>query len=263
MEKILNVTVPKGWSELSQEQLRFLFGTIVAVNRANANTPFLSQADYAEQTSAQVQTQCFFKWSGITIICPYGTDWLAKFDEREFILSKKILPSAISALDWIRELPMDPVRLETINGSTAIAADISTGLSFDEWLACETLWQRYQQGPDDALLQSMARILYKNPDIELDAAETLNIFYWWSGIKNMVAVMFPYFFKSSGGDASGDAATTYDDMRRNIDAQIRALTKGDITKESEILSLNAIRALTELDAQAREYEELNRKYPSK
>ena len=49
-------------------------------------------------------------------------------------------------------------------------------------------------------------------------------------------------------------------MRHNIDTQIRALTKGDITKESEILALNALRALTELDAQAREYDELQKKY---
>ncbi len=48
-----------------------------------------------------------------------------------------------------------------------------------------------------------------------------------------------------------------------MDAQIRALTKGDITKEEHILSLPAHRALTELDALAREYDELNRKYPQK
>ncbi len=42
-----------------------------------------------------------------------------------------------------------------------------------------------------------------------------------------------------------------------MNAQIRALTKGDITKEKEILSLDTWRALTELNAQAREYKELN------
>ena len=41
-----------------------------------------------------------------------------------------------------------------------------------------------------------------------------------------------------------------------MDAQIRALTKGDITKEKEILALDTWRALTELNAQAREYKQL-------
>ena len=44
---------------------------------------------------------------------------------------------------------------------------------------------------------------------------------------------------------------------------IRALTKGDITKEREILALDTRRALTELDAQAREYQEFNSKFPKK
>lgn len=45
-----------------------------------------------------------------------------------------------------------------------------------------------------------------------------------------------------------------------MNAQIRALTKGDITKEKEVLHLDTWRALTELDALAKEAEEFNRKY---
>ncbi len=41
-----------------------------------------------------------------------------------------------------------------------------------------------------------------------------------------------------------------------MNAQIRALTKGDITKEKDILALDTWRALTELNAQAREYKDL-------
>ena len=42
-----------------------------------------------------------------------------------------------------------------------------------------------------------------------------------------------------------------------MNAQIRALTKGDVTKEAEILALDTWRALTELNAQAKEYKQLN------
>ena len=45
-------------------------------------------------------------------------------------------------------------------------------------------------------------------------------------------------------------------LQEAMDAQIRALTKGDITKEAEILALDTWRALTELNAQAREYKQL-------
>ena len=48
-------------------------------------------------------------------------------------------------------------------------------------------------------------------------------------------------------------------MEASMNAQIRALTGGDITKEETIRKANVWRALTELDAKAREAEELNKK----
>lgn len=260
MAAVVDVNVPKGWTELSQQQLRFLLSVMVAVNLANKNVGFRSMEDFAAQTAAQVQSICFFKWSGLTVVCPYADGWLVRSDDMEFVLSAETVAAAISHLSWTKELPLEPVRLDMVDGAQAIPADISSGLTFDSWLACETLWQRYQAGPDDALLRQMAEILYNKENIRLTAAETLGVFYWWAGIKNLVSAMFPNFFKKTGGDSEAEPPD-YDELRRNIDAQIRALTKGDITKEKEILSLEALRALTELDAQAREYDEIRKRYP--
>lgn len=262
MAATVNVSVPTSWAELSQEQLRFLLCAMVAVNFSNKNVGYRSQEDYALQTSAQVQTLCFFKWSGLTVICPYDKGYLVKSGDKEFMISAETVAAALTHLSWTKELPLEPVRLEIVDGATAIPADISSGLSFDSWLACETLWQRYQIKPDDALLRKMAEILYNKENIKMNAAEALGIFYWWAGIKNLVSALFPNFFKKVGGDSESEPPD-YDEMRRNIDAQIRALTKGDITKERDILALEAMRALTELDAQAREYDEIRKKYPAK
>lgn len=262
MATVVNVSVPKSWSELSQDQLRFLLSAMVAVNFGNKNVNYRSQEDYAAQTSAQVQTLCFFKWSGLTVVCPYDSGYLVKSGDMEFMLSAETVAAALTHLSWTKELPLEPVRLDVVDGAEAIPADISSGLSFDAWLACETQWQRYQVCPDDALLRQMAEILYNKEGIKMTAAETLGIFYWWAGVKNLVSALFPNFFKKVGGDSESEPPS-YDELRRNIDAQIRALTKGDITKEREILSLNAMRALTELDAQAREYDEIRKKYPAK
>lgn len=240
---------------------------MVAVNFSNKNVGYRSQEDYSLQTSAQVQTLCFFKWSGLTVICPYDKGYLVKSGDKEFMISVETVAAAITHLSWTKELPQEPVRLDIVDGATAIPADISSGLSFDSWLACETLWQRYQIKPDDALLRQMAEILYNKENIRMNAAETLGIFYWWASVKNLVSALFPNFFKKVGGNKVGGNSESeppgYDEMRRNIDAQIRALTKGDITKERDILALEAMRALTELDAQAREYDEIRKKYPAK
>ena len=61
----------------------------------------------------------------------------------------------------------------------------------------------------------------------------------------------------------GQEKSQYELLNESVNAQIRALTKGDVTKEKDVLALDTWRALTELDALAKEYEEFNRKYPSK
>lgn len=256
----IDITLPKDWTELSQEQLRFLLSAIVCVNRRNEKRSFSSKEDYAAFTSGQVQTLCFFLWSGLSVVCPYADGWLVKSDTHEFFLDLDTAVWAVSRLSWTAGLPEFPVRLDTVDGAEAIPADISSGLSFDSWLACETSWQCYQANPDDSSLRQMAVILYGKEDIQPNAAELLGVFYWWAGVKALMSRMFPDFFKRVDGDSV--AAASYDDMRRSIDTQICALTKGDVTKERDILALDAIRALTELDALAREYDELNRKYPS-
>ena len=47
-------------------------------------------------------------------------------------------------------------------------------------------------------------------------------------------------------------------LRTAMNAQIRALTGGDITKEEAVLSMDTWRALTELDAKAKEVEDIKR-----
>ena len=47
-------------------------------------------------------------------------------------------------------------------------------------------------------------------------------------------------------------------LRTAMNAQIHALTGGDITKEEAVLSMDTWRALTELDAKAKEVEDIKR-----
>lgn len=255
----LNLTAPKSWEELSQDQLEFLLRTIAKVNRVNINRPFRSVDDFSAQTTAQVAIYCLFRWNGIKVITPYSDSWLVAHGGRECLIRAGDLAAATSALAWISELPDSPIRLDIIDGATAVDADLDDSFTFDDWLTCETLWQGYQMSGSDKLLQQMAEVLYHKPGIKLKEHESLSIFYWWAALKNLCNRLYPDFFKPAAPGASQQPDS--DMLRRNMDAQIRALTKGDISKEDIILSKPAHRALTELDALAREYEELNRKYP--
>ena len=82
------------------------------------------------------------------------------------------------------------------------------------------------------------------------------IIQWWAQLKTLFGVHFPNFFKPAedGGVA---------DMTQIMNNQIRALTEGDVTKENEILALDTWRALTELDAKAKEAEDFKLKTKTK
>lgn len=258
----LDLVSPTSWSELTQEELTYLLKAIAVVNRDSIGHAFRSREDYSAQVAAQVAVRCLFHWNNVRVITPYADAWLLAHEGREYLVTSGDLAAATAMISWISGLPEMPVRLDTIDGAVAVSADIEDDLSFDDYLACEACWQVWQSGQQDSLLRDMAAILYRKEDITLKDFEYLSIFYWWAGLKNMLSGRYPNFFQVSPAQS---AIPHVDELtlRRSMDSQIRALTKGDITKESTILSLPAIRALTELDALAREYEELNRKYGAK
>ena len=244
----INITLPTSWSELTQEQLRNVY--VLMVRYGNAEVAWQSVA------ASYVR-----KWGDIQVISPYGSNWLIRVECREYVMDTQEFARVCLTLEWLKEIPAEPVRLNHIDGATAMPPDPTYDLTLEQWLACENLYQGYQCTLDPAHLRSMAAMLYRKEDICLTPSEEISIFYWWSSVKLMVSSMFPHFFKPA--PVKTDDIPDIDTVRRSVDAQIRALTKGDISKEEQILSMPAIRALTELDAQAREYEELNRKYPSK
>lgn len=266
----LNLTAPTDWCELSQQQLEFLLRTITKVNAANNNRRFADALDFAAQSAAQVATLCLFEWNNIKLITPYDNVWLVARDGHEYLVRSGSITAASRFLGWTAELPSTPVRLEYIDGAHAAAPDLDDGIfSFDNFLSCEALWQAYHfheaedSKPPTAepqILCRMAQILYHKPGIKLQEHELLSIFYWWAGIKNLCCRLYPHFFQPITPYQSTISQAS---IKQNIDAQIRALTKGDITKEEHVLAMPVHRALTELDALAREFDELNKKYPGK
>lgn len=243
----LNLIVPTSWAELSQKQLREVFVLMVRYNSESEGW-------------MKVALRCALRWNDIRIVSPYGSNFMIMADGKEDIIEAAQMVCGCDAMSWLKDIPETPVRLDRIDGAEAMAADPTYDLSFEQWLACDNLYQGYQFTQDPDLLRSMAVILYRKEDIQLRPSEEISIFYWWASVKQMVSGMFPNFFQPA--PVGNQDIPDVDTVRRSVDAQIRALTKGDISKEEQILSMPAIRAITELDAQAKEYHDLNKKYPS-
>ena len=251
----VNITVdlklPTGWEDLTDKQLRSVYGMIA----------------YG-MSSAKLKAYCLFNWSNLKILHKYGNDWFCKHGKQKFILTAEQVEQATHALDWLENVPSMPVRISRIGKHRAVKADFE-GVPFETFIVCDNLCQGYLATKQDNLLDEMAAHLYESDDIKLCDKERVSVFYWFASLKGLFAKVFKHFFQpidtASGADGNmiEHSGSQYELLQNAVNAQIRALTKGDVTKEQQVLSLDTWRALTELDCQAREYEELERKYPMK
>ena len=247
----IDIKLPTRWEELTQKQLRYLFGLI-------------AQGYLIEE----VKTFCLFRWNKITILHRYGEKgYMCKKGKQRFAITALQVAQAVAALDWIKTLPATPIRLERIGRLRAIAADFQ-GVPFETFIVCDNLYQGYISTQDDKLLEQMAHHLYRSKYfsliIRLSPADRINVFYWFASLKAMFSREFKNFLQpvtSDNANLLDSDRSQYEILTAAVNAQIRALTKGDVTKENEVLALDTWRAMTELDALAREYQEINSKYP--
>ena len=242
----INFIVPQGWHELSDKQLRFAYNLIAK--------------DFATD---EIKTLCLLQWSGTKVIGQQATgSYLLKKGKLIFEVTPLTLAELLPHLDWLGSLPTVPVRISKINRAHALPADFAE-VPFETYIIVDNLYQGYLQTLSDNLLDELANVLYGKP-IKLKPYERINIFYWVASLKDFFARRYPDFLQpisaATGGNLLGSSAPSVEEA---MNAQIRALTKGDITKEKELLALDTWRALTELNAQAKEYKELNAKTATK
>ena len=242
----INFIVPQGWHELSDKQLRYVYQLL-------AN----------EFATDEVKTLCLLQWSGTKVIGRQDSGaYLLKKGKILFEVTPLTLAELLPHLEWLGSLPTVPVRISKINRQHALPADFSE-VPFETFIICDNLYQGYLQTHNDELLDQLGATLY-GKSMTFKPYERINIFYWFAALKDTFSRKFPDFFQpidaATGGNLLGSSASSVEDA---MNAQIRALTKGDVTKEAEVLALDTHRALTELNAQAKEYKELNAKTASK
>lgn len=236
----IDLTFPTCWQDLTPKQLRYVF--------------FLLTQNYSAD---EVKTFCLCRFAGLHIIAHENNTFHVVLDNRSFHLSALQVAEQLSHLDWLDTLPLYPVRLPSIGKNQAISADL-TGLPFADFLALDNLYQGFLQTQRTDLLQDMAAILYQAPDIAIKEEERISVFYWFAAVKSLYSRRFSSLFAETNQDNLLSSQPTAQRLQTAMDNQIRALTKGDITKEAEVLATDTIRALTELNAIAKDYQELQK-----
>lgn len=242
----IDFSVPQGWHELGDKQLRYVYDLIAQ-----------------EFSSDEIKVLCLLHWGGAKVIGRQESGaYLMKKGKTFFEVTPLTIASLLPHLGWLGSLPTVPVRLSKINRQVALPADFSE-VPFETFIICDNLYQGYLSTQDDALLDQLGSMLY-GKEIAFKPYERISIFYWFAALKDYFAHRYTYFFQPIAGAADGNLlGSSVPSVEDAMNAQIRALTKGDVTKEKEVLALDTHRALTELNAQAREYKELNAKTASK
>ena len=240
----INFIVPQGWHELGDKQLRYVYDLIAK-----------------EYATDEIKTLCLLRWSGTKVIGRQesGT-YLLKKSKILFEVTPLTLAELLPHLDWLGSLPTVPVRISKINRQSALPADFSE-VPFETFIICDNLYQGYLSTQNDELLDQLGATLY-GKDIAFKPYERISIFYWFAALKESLSKKYSDFFQPIAGASDSNLLGSSASVEDAMNAQIRALTKGDITKEAEVLALDTHRALTELNAQAREYKELNAKMQS-
>lgn len=249
VDNSLNLTAPKGWKELTQTQLRYVLRLLALF-----------------QDRTVVKTYMIVRFTGIHVLkknrfgwqCFVRTTWWGK--RKYFYLQTWQIESLLGQMKYVDSYEDMGVRLEDIHGLHAIDVQFHD-MMFIDYLNAEKYYQLYMQTQKDEYLEKLAIYLYRKKNgekplkLKLDIAEMLGVYMWYSDMKLLFSRTFKHFFKKLDPDTDTDDAF---DMRVAMDAQIRALTDGDLTKEDMILHTSVWRALTELDAKAREAEELRK-----
>ena len=234
---------------------------------------------WEEMTDSQILTVYRCVSSGISnyemkLLCAMRFCGLSPLGENLFCLGKLVIEleqeeihCVARSLDFLDELPSRPIR-PCIRGCKALSTML-TEADFETFLVLDNYLQGYLATDDVSMLRCMADILYpyhgltgyfykllRRRSNALDVRDIASL-YWMTSLKGALSRLYPYFLRLKGNEQSVPKMTQAS-QAESIDAQLRALTKGDITKEREVKAMPYRRALTELNALARESEELRR-----
>ena len=261
---------PTAWRKMTQSQLRYVL-TLLSMweSLERVKTYMLIRLSgihivgYAERVSHE-QPQSYSCW--------FRPAWWKP--RHWFTLEAWQVESMNRQFDFIDPFDGMDVRLERIRGCRAVD-DILDHYPFGDYLMAEQYYQLAVSSGKPEMIERLATYLYvrtkhcgflwlKKKEVHpsrllLSPAEQMGTLRWFAHVKSVFAERWPHFFRR----VDADIEEMDIDLMGVMDAQIRALTGGDITKESVIKQLPCWRALTELNEKAREAREFHEKFDKK
>lgn len=249
-EGVLMLRCPRSWKEMTQEQLRYALHVIGC----------------GMYDPEECRIRLLLRFTGIEVLKRSPGGWACavrataegsgKPRRHFFFLQPWQVQDFIKQLEYVDSYETMDVRLESVQGFKAVDAMLHE-VRFHDYLQMEKYYQGYLATKEERYALGLARLLYPGGVTAIDDAEMTGCIMWYSYVKKQFASRYFRHFFRPAPVAGGKTVDWLDQMN----AQIRALTDGDITKEQAVYDKDCWRALTELDAKAREAEEFRNKHP--
>lgn len=178
-----SISLPKSWSELSDQQLLFFFRQVARDLPMN-----------------EVLALCVCKWAEIVVLCRADKrSCLVKNrkSKRQVVLADWQITFAARQLAFLENFAPKLVRISVICGASAVNADLQA-VPFEDYLACENYYQGFLHTQSMECLAEMAHLLYPKllDKACLEKAEQLSVFYWFASVKANFICMFPHLTSS-------------------------------------------------------------------
>ncbi|MBR4553068.1 MAG: hypothetical protein IKO20_05080 [Bacteroidaceae bacterium] len=238
----LQVSVPTSWQELTDKQLLFVYtllGQDVPVER--------------------VMLYAFLRFAGLHVVRTIadGSVYILRRGKTVYPVSRDDLLYGAMQLEFIGQPSTFPLRVEAFNGHPAVNSDLRA-FPFGHYLQVENYFQAFLQSNQTQCLREIASLLYPGYKGEVDSTMKFNLVSWLYGVKHLFASEFPDLFRVVPQKRNENEEDDWPDMKAITEAEIRALNGGDITKTDAVLAADTWGALAELNAKAREAQELER-----
>lgn len=248
MSKDLTLRLPTCWQELTPSDVRHAIAAITY------------GSNYAESVYLMLTGI-----NGITLVGESGRDYVFEKNRRKLLADKNRFVWALLRLDFLSDTPTVPVAPDGICGLKVRDAALRK-LTFGQWLEVDNLIQGYIATENRELMERAANILlnvgrpFRKSIRRMTKTDITALLLWTSSIKGYLARKYPNLFPAQDEPQDSALSLAGQDQSKTVDAMIRALSEGDITKEEAILGSNMYRAFSELNAKAKEAQEYNRKY---
>lgn len=243
---VIELELPRSWGEITQGQLHYIC-VLMAMG-----IPM-----------TQIKVYALIRMAGFDVINKEDGYWnfRKKINWRRseyFSMSDETILAAANQMSFLDEYPSFPIRVERF-GKFFAFNDKLHGLPFKQFITLENYWQGFISTKKEECIIRMTQMLYKSASGESpkepNGVMCASAAMWYATFKKFCVEHWPNFFKRTNGD---DKQNVQVNMEAIMNAEIRALTGGDVTKEKEVMELDTWRALQELDAKAKEADEQRR-----